>query len=105
MKLETAHLPTGQIMAVRGAVAFVLGPILIRGEIAQLSHSCSPRVLISAVSPLRYSIVLTPLIAGALVFGEWPGIFASLGIGAVVLSGACAIRLDATQRKAATQDA
>lgn len=42
---------------------------------------------LSAVSPFRYSIVLTSLLAGLVVFGEWPDLVAGLGISLIVLSG------------------
>ena len=42
---------------------------------------------ISVVSPFRYSVILTSLVAGYLVFGEWPDLVACLGIGLVVASG------------------
>ena len=42
---------------------------------------------ISAVSPFRYSVVITSLAAGYLVFGEWPDLSSCLGIALVVASG------------------
>jgi drug/metabolite transporter (DMT)-like permease len=50
LKVATAELPTGQIMAVRGvfAMTIVLGLILVRGEIRQLAHIGNPRVIARA---------------------------------------------------------
>ncbi|HEX2136371.1 MAG TPA: DMT family transporter, partial [Microvirga sp.] len=42
---------------------------------------------IAAVSPFRYSVVLTSLAAGYLVFGDWPDPSSGLGIALVVASG------------------
>jgi drug/metabolite transporter (DMT)-like permease len=42
---------------------------------------------ISVVSPFRYSVILTSLLAGYAVFGEWPDLVSCLGIALVVASG------------------
>ncbi len=55
----------------------------------------------SAVSPFRYSIILTSLLAGLAIFGEWPDLVASLGIALIVLSGVYTIpREQARARRA-----
>jgi drug/metabolite transporter (DMT)-like permease len=41
----------------------------------------------SVVSPFRYTIVLTTLFVGYAVFGDWPDLYACLGIGLIVASG------------------
>ena len=53
----------------------------------------------SVVSPFRYSIVLTSLLAGLLVFGEWPDGVAALGIALIVLSGVYTIRREQARHR------
>lgn len=53
----------------------------------------------SVVSPFRYSIVLTSLLAGLLVFGEWPDGIAALGIALIVLSGVYTIHREQARHR------
>jgi drug/metabolite transporter (DMT)-like permease len=55
----------------------------------------------SAVSPFRYSIVLTSLVAGFAVFGEWPDLVAGFGIALIVLSGVYTIHREQARARAA----
>jgi len=55
----------------------------------------------SVVSPFRYSVILTSLLAGFLLFGEWPDLVSCLGIGLIVLSGLSAIAREQVRRQAA----
>jgi drug/metabolite transporter (DMT)-like permease len=74
-------VPSGpQLMLLAGAALFVtLGSLAVVtafrvGEMA-------------VVSPFRYSVILSSLVLGYLVFGEWPDAYAFLGIALIVGSG------------------
>ncbi len=55
----------------------------------------------SVVSPFRYSIILTSLLAGLLVFGEWPDLVSCAGIALIMLSGLYTIRREQIRARAA----
>ncbi len=59
----------------------------------------------SVVSPFRYSIILTSLLAGLVVFGEWPDLVAGFGIALIVLSGVYTIHREQTRARAAGEPA
>jgi drug/metabolite transporter (DMT)-like permease len=78
---DTWIRPTGtHLLILAGAAFFVtLGSLAVVkafrvGEIA-------------VVSPFRYSVILTSLILGYLVFGDWPDAYSFLGIALIVGSG------------------
>jgi drug/metabolite transporter (DMT)-like permease len=54
----------------------------------------------SAVSPFRYTVILTSLAVGYLAFGELPDATAVAGIALIVLSGVYAIHRDTMRRQA-----
>jgi drug/metabolite transporter (DMT)-like permease len=72
---------TGREIALLGAAAAFVG----LGNLAIIKAMRSGEM--SVVSPFRYSIVLTTLFVGYAVFGDWPDLYACLGIGLIVASG------------------
>jgi drug/metabolite transporter (DMT)-like permease len=59
----------------------------------------------SVVSPFRYSVVLTSLITGFLVFGELPDLISVAGIALIVLSGLYTIHREQVRLRQAVQNA
>jgi drug/metabolite transporter (DMT)-like permease len=59
---------------------------------------------LSVVSPFRYSVILTSLLAGFLVFGEWPDLVSCAGIALIVLSGLYTIRREQNRARSAARD-
>jgi drug/metabolite transporter (DMT)-like permease len=60
---------------------------------------------LSVVSPFRYSIILTSLVAGLLLFGEWPDLVAGLGIALIVLSGIYTLHREQVRARKAAREA
>jgi drug/metabolite transporter (DMT)-like permease len=58
----------------------------------------------SVVSPFRYSVILTSLVAGFLLFGEWPDLVAGLGIALIVLSGVYTLHREQVRATRAAQE-
>jgi drug/metabolite transporter (DMT)-like permease len=56
----------------------------------------------SVVSPFRYSIILMSLLAGFLVFGEWPDLISCAGIVLIMLSGLYTLRREQIRAREAT---
>lgn len=56
---------------------------------------------LSVVSPFRYSIILTSLLAGFVVFGEWPDLISCAGIVLIMLSGLYTLRPEQIRARAA----
>jgi drug/metabolite transporter (DMT)-like permease len=56
---------------------------------------------LSVVSPFRYAVILTSLLAGYLVFGELPDLASVLGIVLVVLSGLYALHREQVRMRGA----
>jgi drug/metabolite transporter (DMT)-like permease len=57
----------------------------------------------SVVSPFRYAIILTSLVAGFIVFGEWPDAVATCGIVLIVLSGVYTVHREQIRARAAAR--
>jgi drug/metabolite transporter (DMT)-like permease len=72
---------TGREVALLGAAAAFVG----FGSLAIIKAMRIGEM--SVVSPFRYTIVLTTLVVGYAVFGDWPDLYACLGIGLIVASG------------------
>ena len=72
---------TGREVALLGAAAAFVG----LGSLAIIKAMRIGEM--SVVSPFRYTIVLTTLVVGYAVFGDWPDLYACLGIGLIVASG------------------
>ena len=78
---EDWRVPSGREVALLATAAFFVG-------FGNLAIVRALRIgEMSVVSPFRYSIVLTALAVGYGVFGDWPDLYAFLGIGLVVGSG------------------
>jgi drug/metabolite transporter (DMT)-like permease len=55
---------------------------------------------VSVVSPFRYAVILTSLVAGLLFFEEWPDLIACAGIALIVLSGLYMLHREQARQRA-----
>lgn len=79
--VETWHVPSARaLMLLAAASFFLLGGYYFIVEAMRLGE-------VAVVAPFRYSVIVWAIVAGVLIWGEWPSRTALLGTLIVILAG------------------